>query len=194
MRVDNIGRTSPPEQLTYPLTVVLAQWFDADTRQHAREIGLPAAITPDLTNNRRTRPQLACPAAGARAAGHLPDDHDGQWRQAPRRRVPPSRNIRARRQAEPRCGCVEFSLGKGTVFRLPRIQSGTEQLVPEPVGRRLTEPCRHAGPLPRCGLADAFAQFGRHRHGESIHLRHAYDNITYGGIHSPREPLGAISY
>lgn len=57
MRVDNIGRTSPPEQLTYPLAVVLAQWFDADTRQHAREIGLRAAIAPDPTNNRRTRPQ-----------------------------------------------------------------------------------------------------------------------------------------
>ena len=36
MRIDNIGRTSPSEQLTYLLAVVLAQWFDADTRQHAR--------------------------------------------------------------------------------------------------------------------------------------------------------------
>jgi hypothetical protein len=54
---DNIGRTSPPEQLTYPLAVVLAQWFDTDTCQHAREIGLLAAIAPDLTNNRRARPQ-----------------------------------------------------------------------------------------------------------------------------------------
>jgi hypothetical protein len=57
MRVDNIGRTSPPEQLTYPLAVVPAQRFDADTRQHAGEIGLRAAVAPDLTNNRRTRPQ-----------------------------------------------------------------------------------------------------------------------------------------
>jgi hypothetical protein len=57
MRVDNIGRTSPSEQLAYPVAVVLAQCFDADTRQHAREIGLLPAIAPDLTNNRRTRPQ-----------------------------------------------------------------------------------------------------------------------------------------
>jgi len=57
MRVDNIGRTGPSEYFTYPLAVVLAQWFDADTRQDACEIGLLAAIAPDLTNNRRTRPQ-----------------------------------------------------------------------------------------------------------------------------------------
>ena len=36
MRIDNIGRTSPSEQLTYLLAVVLAQWFNADTRQHSR--------------------------------------------------------------------------------------------------------------------------------------------------------------
>jgi hypothetical protein len=57
MGVGDIGRTSPSEQLTYPLAVVLAQCFDADTRQHAREIGLLAAIAPDPPNNRRTRPQ-----------------------------------------------------------------------------------------------------------------------------------------
>ena len=57
MRVDDVGRTSPPEQLTYPLAVVLVQWFDANTRQHARKIGLLAAIAPDLADNCRTRPQ-----------------------------------------------------------------------------------------------------------------------------------------
>ncbi len=57
MRVDDVGRTSPPEQLTYPLAIVLVQWFDADTRQHARQIGLLAAIAPDLADNCRTRPQ-----------------------------------------------------------------------------------------------------------------------------------------
>jgi hypothetical protein len=57
MCIDNIGRTSPSEQLTQLLAVVLAQWFDADTRQHTREIDLLAAIAPDLTNHRRTDPQ-----------------------------------------------------------------------------------------------------------------------------------------
>ena len=57
MRIDDIGRTSLCEQLTYPLAVVLAQWFDADTRQDAREVGLLAAIAPDLTNDCRTRPE-----------------------------------------------------------------------------------------------------------------------------------------
>ena len=32
MCVDDVCRTSLPEQLTYPLAVVLVQWFDADTR------------------------------------------------------------------------------------------------------------------------------------------------------------------
>ena len=41
--------------------------------------------------------------------------------------------------------------------------------------------------MPRCGLADACTQFGRHRHGESIYLRHAYDDITYGGIYGQRD-------
>ncbi len=57
MRVDNIGRTSLPEQLTDPLAVVLAQWFDAHTRQDACEVGLLAAIAQDLAHNRRARPQ-----------------------------------------------------------------------------------------------------------------------------------------
>lgn len=57
MRVDDIGGTSLPEQLAYPRAVAGAQWFDADTRQDAREVGLPAAIAPDLTDNRRTRAQ-----------------------------------------------------------------------------------------------------------------------------------------
>ena len=54
MRIDHIGRTSPSEQLTYPLAVVISQWFDADTRQDAREVGLLAAVAPGLTNHRRT--------------------------------------------------------------------------------------------------------------------------------------------
>ncbi len=57
MRVDDIGGTSLSEQLTYPLAVVFAQWFDADTRQDACEVGLLAAIAPDLTDNCRTRPE-----------------------------------------------------------------------------------------------------------------------------------------
>ena len=61
MCVDDIGRTSTCEQLAYTLAVVLAQCFDADTRQHAREIGLPAAIAPHLTNDRGTRPQRRPP-------------------------------------------------------------------------------------------------------------------------------------
>jgi len=40
MRIDDIGRTGPSEQLTDPLAIVLAQWFDGDTRQHAGEIDL----------------------------------------------------------------------------------------------------------------------------------------------------------
>jgi hypothetical protein len=61
MRIDDIGRTSPCEQLAYPLAVVFAQCFDADARQHAHEIGLPAAIAPDLANDRGTRPQRRPP-------------------------------------------------------------------------------------------------------------------------------------
>ena len=82
----------------------------------------------------------ASPAAGARAAEHPPPGHAGRWRPALRHRVPPSREIRARREAKPRCRCIELSLGEGTVLRLPGVQSRTEQLVPEPVGRRLAEP------------------------------------------------------
>ncbi len=57
MRVGNIGRTSLSEQLTYPHAVIFAQCFNADTRQDAREVCLLAAIAPDLTDNRRTRPE-----------------------------------------------------------------------------------------------------------------------------------------
>lgn len=56
MCVNDIGRTRPCEQFAYTLAVVLAQCFYADTRQHAREIGLSAAIAPDLANDRS-----ACP-------------------------------------------------------------------------------------------------------------------------------------
>jgi RNA polymerase sigma factor (sigma-70 family) len=57
VRIDDIGRTSPGEQFAYPRAVVFAQCLDADTRQHAREIRLPAAIAPYLTNDCGTRPQ-----------------------------------------------------------------------------------------------------------------------------------------
>ena len=61
MRVNDVGRTGSCEQFAYPLTVVLAQFFDADTRQHAREIGLLAAITPDLPNDRGACPHRRPP-------------------------------------------------------------------------------------------------------------------------------------
>ena len=57
VRVDDIGRASPREQLAYPLTVIPAQCFGSHTRQYSCEIGLLAAITPDLTDNRGTRTQ-----------------------------------------------------------------------------------------------------------------------------------------
>lgn len=57
MRVDHISGTSPAEQFAYPLAIVLAQWLDADACKDAGEIGLLAAIPPDLTNNRSARPQ-----------------------------------------------------------------------------------------------------------------------------------------
>jgi hypothetical protein len=60
MGVDDVGRPRLPEQLTYPLAVVGAKWLYANARQHAREIHLRAAITPDLTHNGRARPQR-CP-------------------------------------------------------------------------------------------------------------------------------------
>jgi hypothetical protein len=57
MGVDDVGRPRLREQLTYPLAVVGAEWLYASARQHAREVHLRAAITPDLTYNGRTRPQ-----------------------------------------------------------------------------------------------------------------------------------------
>jgi hypothetical protein len=60
VRVHNVGRAGPGEQLAYPLAVVPAQCLGSDTRQHSGEIGLLAAITPDLTDNRGTRTQR-CP-------------------------------------------------------------------------------------------------------------------------------------
>src|SRR5215467_3278354 len=57
VRVDDIGRASLREQLAYPLAVIPAQCFDSHARQYSCEIGLLAAITPDLTDNRGTRPQ-----------------------------------------------------------------------------------------------------------------------------------------
>src|SRR5262249_10404976 len=57
VRIDDIGRASPREQLAYPLAVVPAQCLGSHTRQYSCEIGLLAAITPDLTDNRGTRTQ-----------------------------------------------------------------------------------------------------------------------------------------
>lgn len=61
MRVNDICRTSLCEQFPYPLAVVPAQCLDTDTRQHAREIGLLAAITPDLPNGRGACPHRRLP-------------------------------------------------------------------------------------------------------------------------------------
>jgi hypothetical protein len=57
VRVDDIGRAGPREQLAYPLAVIPAQCFGSHARQYSCEIGLLAAITPDLTDNRGTRTQ-----------------------------------------------------------------------------------------------------------------------------------------
>jgi hypothetical protein len=57
MRINDIGRAGPRQQLTYALAVIHAQRLNADACQYPREIGLLAAITPDLTNYRGTGPQ-----------------------------------------------------------------------------------------------------------------------------------------
>jgi hypothetical protein len=61
VRVDDIGRASPREQLAYPLAVIPAQCLGSHARQYSCEIGLLAAITPDLTDNRGTRTQRRPP-------------------------------------------------------------------------------------------------------------------------------------
>jgi hypothetical protein len=61
MRVNDVSRTSACEQFAYSLAVVLAQFFDADTGQHARKIGLLAAIPPNLANNRSAYPHRRPP-------------------------------------------------------------------------------------------------------------------------------------
>jgi hypothetical protein len=55
MRIDNIGGASVAEQLAYLFAIALAQRFDANAIQDAREIGLLAAIAPDLAHDRRAR-------------------------------------------------------------------------------------------------------------------------------------------
>ncbi len=50
------GRTGLAEQHSYFPAVVLAQSLDADAGQHARQVDLRTAIAPDLTDDRRTRP------------------------------------------------------------------------------------------------------------------------------------------
>jgi hypothetical protein len=57
VRIDDISRASPREQLAYLLAVIPVQCFGSHTRQYSCEIGLLAAITPDLTDNRGTRTQ-----------------------------------------------------------------------------------------------------------------------------------------
>lgn len=57
MRVYDIGRTSACQQLAYLLTVIAAQRLNTDTGQHAREIDLPPAIAPDLSDDGSARPQ-----------------------------------------------------------------------------------------------------------------------------------------
>src|SRR5215471_4235830 len=73
VRIDDIGRASPREQLAYPLAVIPVQCFCSNTRQYTREIGLLAAITPDLTDNRGTRTQRRpLPLEHAQLSTHLP--------------------------------------------------------------------------------------------------------------------------
>jgi hypothetical protein len=55
MRIDNIGGASLSEQLADPFAITLAQRFDANALQDAREIGLLAAIAPHLAYDRRAR-------------------------------------------------------------------------------------------------------------------------------------------
>ena len=93
-----------------------------------------------------------------------------------------------RPQPKARCRGIELGLGKGAIFRFPRIQSSAEQLISEPVSCRFAEPQRHADPPPRRSLAHSFTKLGRHRHREPIHLRHAYDGITYSSIHNRTVP------
>ena len=56
MCVDNISRTGLREQLADPLAILLTESFDTHPRQHARKVGLLAAITPHLAYNRGARP------------------------------------------------------------------------------------------------------------------------------------------
>ena len=73
VRVNDIGRASPREQLAYPLAVIPAQCFGSHARQYSCEIGLLAAITPDLTDNRGTRTQRRPPLLEhAQLSTHLP--------------------------------------------------------------------------------------------------------------------------
>jgi len=60
MRIDDIGGSGPAEQLAYFPAVVFAQRLDAGPGQHAGQIGLRAAIAPDLANHRRAGPQRCC--------------------------------------------------------------------------------------------------------------------------------------
>ncbi len=57
MRVDDIVRASLLQKLAYLLALARSQRLDANARQNAREIGLLAAITPDLAHDRRAGSQ-----------------------------------------------------------------------------------------------------------------------------------------
>ncbi len=57
MRVDNVSRAGPRQELANALAVIFAQRLDADACHYPREIGLLAPITPDLTNYRGACPQ-----------------------------------------------------------------------------------------------------------------------------------------
>jgi hypothetical protein len=61
VRVDNIGRTGARKQLADPLAILLAESLNTHPRQHARKVGLLAAITPDLAHNRGARPHRRSP-------------------------------------------------------------------------------------------------------------------------------------
>jgi len=53
MRVDDVSRASPAEQLAYLLAVVGVQRLDANASQYTRQVDLRAVIAPDLADYRR---------------------------------------------------------------------------------------------------------------------------------------------
>ena len=182
MRVDDIGRTSPPEQLTYPLAVIAAQRFDADTRQHPRQIGLLAAIAPDLADNRRTRPQrgpepLEHPQLGT---NHTITTIDGDQRASVEYRL----HATSERGARP---SRDAAAASSASVKGPSSDSHASKAAPSSSFLSLSAAASlsHADTLIPCWAAacrNAVTQLGWHRHRESIYLRHTYDVIAHSCI------------